>query len=121
MLNFDSMLSASLQELKMVTITLKCPHCQSEELVRNGHAPNGEQKYHYNSCGRNSRDNPSSNVYSDQRREEILRAYQERSSLRGLTRTFGVSPNTITSRVHWKGDNLLCITLRYWEGLGIII
>jgi len=28
----------------MVTITLHCPHCQSDVLVRNGHAPNGEQK-----------------------------------------------------------------------------
>jgi transposase-like protein len=26
-----------------------------------------------------------------------LRAYQERSSLRGLSRTFGVSRNTVTS------------------------
>ena len=30
-------------------------------------------------------------------RELILRAYQERSSLRGLSRTFGVSRNTVTS------------------------
>ena len=27
----------------MVTITLHCPHCQSNALVRNGHAPNGKQ------------------------------------------------------------------------------
>ena len=25
----------------MVTITLHCPHCQSDALVRNGHAPMG--------------------------------------------------------------------------------
>ena len=105
MLNFDSMLSANIQELKMVTITLKCPPCQSEELVRNGHAPNGKQKYHCNSCGRNSRDNPSSNGYSEQRREEILRAYQERSSLRGLRRTFGVSRNTVTRWIKKKTSN----------------
>lgn len=40
---------------------------------------------------------PSSNAYSDEERELILRAYDERSSLRGLTRTFGVARNTITS------------------------
>ena len=44
-----------------------------------------------------SRDNPSSNAYSEERREEILRAYEERSSLRGLQRTFGVSRNTVTT------------------------
>lgn len=40
---------------------------------------------------------PSSNAYSDAEREQILRAYDERSSLCGLTRTFGVARNTVTS------------------------
>ena len=35
--------------------------------------------------------------YSEAERETILRAYQERSSLRGLSRTFGVSRNTVTA------------------------
>jgi hypothetical protein len=35
--------------------------------------------------------------YTEERKEEILRAYQERSSLRGLRRTFGVSPTTVMS------------------------
>ncbi len=29
----------------MGTITLHCPHSQSEALVRNDHAPNGKQLY----------------------------------------------------------------------------
>ncbi|MDT5268831.1 MAG: InsA N-terminal domain, partial [Acidobacteriota bacterium] len=28
----------------MVTITLRCQHCQSERLVRNGMAPDGRQR-----------------------------------------------------------------------------
>ena len=42
---------------------------------------------------------PSPNGYTREERkeEEILRAYQERSSLRGLRRTFGVSPTTVIS------------------------
>lgn len=82
----------------MITITLQCPHCRSEDLVRNGHAPNGKQKYTCHSCGRHSRDHPRPNAYSAPEREQILRAYQERSSLRGLQRTFGVARNTVT---HW--------------------
>lgn len=80
----------------IVTITLSCPHCQSENLVRNGLAPNGKQRYRCHGCGRRRRDNPSSNAYSDEGREQILRAYDERSSLRGLQRTFGVARNTVT-------------------------
>ncbi len=81
----------------MVTITVHCPHCQSNALVRNGHAPNGKQLSRCRSCGRQSRENPTSNAYPEARREEILHAYQERSSLRGLTRTFGVSRATVSS------------------------
>jgi insertion element IS1 protein InsB len=43
----------------MVTITLSCPHCGSDALVRDGHAPDGKQKYHCHACGRCSRENPT--------------------------------------------------------------
>jgi transposase-like protein len=81
----------------MITIKLQCRHCQSENLVRNGFSPNGKQKYLCKDCGSQSRENPSSNAYTANQREQILRAYEERSSLRGLTRTFGVSRNTVTA------------------------
>jgi len=81
----------------MITMTLKCYHCGSENLVRNGRTRNGKQRYLCHACGRTSREQPSSNAYPAERREEILRAYQERSSLRGLSRTFGVSRNTVSS------------------------
>jgi transposase-like protein len=74
-----------------------CRHCGSETLVRYGKAPNGKQKYLCRTCRRQSRDNPGSAAYSAARKEEILRAYQERSSLRGLQRTFGVSRQTVTA------------------------
>ena len=80
----------------MVTITLRCQHCQSKQLVRNGLAPDGRQRYLCRDCGQRSREQPRTNAYSEQEREQILRAYGERSSLRGLSRTFGVSRNTVT-------------------------
>lgn len=61
----------------MVTITLSCPNCGSEALVRDGHAPNSKQKYRCHGCGRRSRENPTPNAYPEARREEILHAYQE--------------------------------------------
>jgi transposase-like protein len=81
----------------MVTQVITCYHCDSQNIVKNGFAPNnGKQKYLCHDCHRQSREDPDSNAYPSQRREEILRAYQERSSLRGLARTFGVSRNTLT-------------------------
>ena len=71
----------------MVPITIHCLHCESDALVRNGRAPNGKQKYPCRTCHRQSRENPTPHAYSEERREEILRSYEERSSLRGLERT----------------------------------
>ena len=90
------------EEPFMVTITFHCPHCQSDALVRNGHAPNGKQLYRCRACGRQSRENPTPHVYPEARREEILHASQERSSLRGLTRTFGVSRTTVSGWIKKK-------------------
>ena len=72
-----------------------CRHCGHDTLIKYGLAPNGKQKYRCRTCGRQSRDDPQRPGYSDARREEILRAYQERSSLRGLERTFGVARSTV--------------------------
>jgi transposase-like protein len=79
----------------MITTLVTCRHCGSPELIKYGTAPNGKQKYRCRTCGRQSRDNPGSTAYSEERKEEILNAYQERSSLRGLERTFGVSRSTV--------------------------
>ena len=81
----------------MITLRITCRHCGSENVVRNGMTSNSKQRFLCKDCGRNSRENPQPNGYTDEKREEILRAYQERSSLRGLSRTFGVSRNTVTS------------------------
>jgi len=51
-----------------------------------------------------SRDHPQPNGYTWQQRETILAAYQERSSLRGLTRTCGVSRNTVSGWLKEKNS-----------------
>lgn len=79
----------------IVTNTIRCCHCGSDQVVRNGHAPNKKQIYRCRACQRQSREHPTPQAYPEDRRQEILRAYQERSSLRGLQRTFGVSRTTV--------------------------
>ena len=81
----------------MVTINLTCCHCGSENIVRNGLTTNGKQRFLCRDCGRRSRENPQPNGYTEDAREAILSEYEERSSLRGLSRTFGVSRNTVST------------------------
>jgi transposase-like protein len=65
-------------------------------LVRNGHAANGKQMYKCRSCGRNSRESPQHEKYTHEQKETILRAYQERPSMRGIERIFGLSRATLS-------------------------
>lgn len=87
----------------MVTITVTCRHCGSTNVARNGLTTNGKQRYLCADCGRRSRDDPQPNGYTDQEREMILAAYHERSSLRGLTRSFGVARNTVATWLKKSG------------------
>ena len=81
----------------MITKQIKCRHCRSANIIRHGLTANSKQRFLCQDCGRYSREDPQPNGYTEQAREIILRAYDERSSLRGLSRTFGVSRNTVTS------------------------
>ncbi len=83
----------------MLTLVVPCPHCRSEQLVRNGKASDGRQRFLCRNCGRRSTQDPRPSGYPEAQRDLILRAYQERASLRGLTRTFGVARNTVTAWV----------------------
>ena len=81
----------------MITITLICQHCGSEKIVRDGFTRNGQQRYWCHGCQRRSRDSPQSTGYSEAEQEQILKVYEERSSLRGLERVFGVSRKTVST------------------------
>ena len=76
-------------------IIYKCPKCASENIIKNG-KDNGKQKYQCKNCNSYGTLNPSVK-YSEEEKERILRAYQERQSMRGIKRTFGVSIPTLIS------------------------
>lgn len=77
-----------------------CHACESEDIVRNGFDYKGDQKFHCISCGYWGTLEPQQG-YSPERKEEILRAYQERQSMRGIERTFGVARSTLA---YWLED-----------------
>jgi transposase-like protein len=87
-------------------MTLRCPSCASTDLVRNGRAPNGKQRYLCRSCRRSFRDDPQARGYSAEERQRILDTYEERASLRGLTRIFGVSRTTVLKWIREEAEAL---------------
>ena len=71
-----------------------CKDCGSSNVVMNGKRSNGRQKYHCKHCGCYRTFGPEY-YYTKERKEEILKVYKERASLRGLTRIYGVSATTV--------------------------
>lgn len=79
----------------MITLTITCPHCHSEEVMRFGRTRTDKQRYRCHACSRTFCDNPAPRQTDPVRKAQILAAYEERASMRGVARVFGVSRNTL--------------------------
>jgi transposase-like protein len=90
-----------------ITQTLTCPHWQSDNLVKFGFAPDGRQRYRCKNCRKQHRENPRSNAYSQEEKDIIIKATRERSSLRGIQRTFGVDRHTVSDWLKKRRINSL--------------
>ena len=90
-----------------------CRACGSTHIVKNGHNRCGSQQYQCRTCGASKVLLPKQR-YSEERKAEVLRAYQERSSLRGLSRTFGITRKTITQWVKKKALFALNVDRLSW-------
>ena len=85
-------------------ITDECTRCHSINLVKNGRTKKGKQKFHCKDCGAYGTINPEV-MYSSERKAEIMSAYHERSSMRGIERTFGVARQTLSKWLKKKPSN----------------
>ena len=83
------------------TILHVCLRCGSEAIRKNGHADNGAQRAKCLACGRTFILQPEGERYDQKFKDQVVAAYQDRMSLRGITRTFGVCRKTI---LRWVGE-----------------
>jgi IS1 family transposase/transposase-like protein len=85
-----------------VTMTYKCRACGSENIVKNGRNKAGNAQYHCKDCGAYRVLVPKS-AEQPERRRQVLQAYRERASLRGLGRIFGVARQSV---LKWLADQV---------------
>lgn len=71
-----------------------CPKCECLDITRNGTDYKGDQKYHCHACGAYGTLKAKAR-YSQAQKACVLKAYQERVSMRGIRRIFGVVPKTL--------------------------
>ncbi len=86
----------------MILKTFSCRKCNSTNIVKNGCNRNGNQRYKCKDC-KVIRVLELKPIYTEERKQEILKAYHERPSMRGIRRIYGVS---VTTLIAWlkKGE-----------------
>ena len=77
-----------------VTITYHCRVCGSDNIIKNGTNKCGNPQYHCKDCGAYRVLEPK-RIYQQAKKDMIMRAYQERASMRGLERIFYVARQTV--------------------------
>ncbi len=90
----------------MITHTLYCPACGSDSVIRHGTDAKGVQRYRCRACSYTFRADPQPQGYTPEQKAQILAAYRERASLRGVTRIFGVSRNTVSAWLKEEAEAL---------------
>jgi transposase-like protein len=82
------------------TIIHACRRCGSERIRKNGHANNGAQRAKCLECARTFHLEPKGPRHSEKFKAQVVSAYQDRMSTRGIRRTFGVCYQTL---IKWVG------------------
>lgn len=84
----------------MVSTNCRCKKCDSENIVKNGYNAVKNPKYKCKDCGFGGVF--KSKRPSEELKEQIIKASQERSSARGLGRIYGLSHPTILKYIKKK-------------------
>ncbi len=83
------------------TVVHACRHCGSERIRKNGHTVRGAQRAKCLECQRTLVLAIRGPRYTPTCKEQVRSAYQDRMSLRGIKRTFGVCYQTV---LVWLGE-----------------
>ena len=83
------------------TIVHVCLRGGSEKIRKNGHADHGAQRAKCLECGQTFVLQRKGARYDQRRKDQVVSADQDRMSIRGITRTFGVCYKTV---LRWVGE-----------------
>jgi transposase-like protein len=81
---------------------MKCPRCDSQHIVKNGHTHNGKQSFKCGDCARQFVIAPRHQPISESTRKLIDKLLLEKISLAGICRTTGVSERWLQYYVNKK-------------------
>ena len=80
----------------------RCPRCESEQVVKNGHIHNGKQRHLCKACGRQFVLNPTNKTINEETKERIDKLLLEKLPLAGIARVEDVSETWLQAYVNEK-------------------
>jgi len=83
------------------TSIFHCPQCNSANVVKNGKNRAGSQQFRCKACGKSAVMYPRHRK-TDTEQTQILAAYHERPSMRGIARLFHILRNTLKNLLKKK-------------------
>jgi transposase-like protein len=86
---------------------MKCPRCQSGNIIKNGSIHNGKQKYECKECGRQFVEHPENKIISSEIKIFIDRLLYEKIPSAGICRVTGVSGKWLQDYVNRKYGTVL--------------
>lgn len=81
---------------------LRCTHCSSNDLVKNGHSPNGTQRWRCNRCKKSFRFAYRYNACKPGVKAVIIEMTLNGSGVRDIGRVLGISKDTVCSDLKKK-------------------
>ncbi len=85
---------------------MKCPRCESENIIKNGSIHNGKQKYECKECKRQFVENPENKIISSETELLIDRLLYEKIPSAGICRVTGVSEPWLRNYVNKKYESV---------------
>jgi transposase-like protein len=84
---------------------ITCPHCQSNDLVKNSMSENGAQKWQYNKCRKHFRREYRYNACKVGIREKIIEIISTGSDVQDIGKVLKISKDTVCSVLKRNAKN----------------
>lgn len=78
-------------------IAVKCHHCEGEDVVKNGHRPNGSQRWRCKGCRKSFQLDYRYQAHKPGVREQIIEQTLNSSGVRDISRNLRVNKNTVVN------------------------
>jgi len=84
---------------------ITCIHCKGVNLVKNGHRPNGAQRWHCYECGKSFQLDYHYNARKPGIKSRITELTLNSSGVRDISRILSISKNTVVSELKKNAKN----------------